>query len=57
LSFPGHPEITTVPITQCLQRDFADPIGPDDQLPTLLHVGYSEAVQRGRRIALSTHPR
>jgi protein-tyrosine phosphatase/nicotinamidase-related amidase len=35
--------MTTVLITQCLQRDFVDPIGPYDPLPNLLHVGYSEA--------------
>src|SRR3954469_8200460 len=32
-------------ITQCLQRDFVDPIGPHDPLPNLLHVGYSEAAR------------
>src|SRR5215472_504411 len=37
--------MTTVLITQCLQRDFADPIGQHDPLPNLLHVGYSEAVR------------
>ena len=37
--------MTTVLITQCLQRDFVDPIGPHDPLPNLLHVGYSEAVR------------
>jgi nicotinamidase-related amidase/aminoglycoside phosphotransferase (APT) family kinase protein len=37
--------MTTVLITQCLQRDFADPIGPHDPLPNLLHVGYSEAAR------------
>ena len=35
--------MATVLITQCLQRDFVDPIGPHDTLPNLLHVGYSEA--------------
>ena len=35
--------MTTVLITQCLQRDFVDPIGPHDPLPNLLHVGYSKA--------------
>jgi protein-tyrosine phosphatase/nicotinamidase-related amidase len=35
--------MATVLITQCLQRDFVDPIGPSDPLPNLLHVGYSEA--------------
>jgi hypothetical protein len=39
----GAYEMTTVLITQCLQRDFVDPIGPHDPLPNLLHVGYSEA--------------
>jgi nicotinamidase-related amidase/aminoglycoside phosphotransferase (APT) family kinase protein/protein tyrosine phosphatase (PTP) superfamily phosphohydrolase (DUF442 family) len=37
--------MTTVLITQCLQRDFADPIGQHDPLPNLLHVGYSEAAR------------
>ena len=37
--------MTTVLITQCLQRDFVDPIGPHDPLPNLLHVGYSEAAR------------
>jgi len=37
--------MTTVLITQCLQRDFVDPTGPHDPLPNLLHVGYSEAVR------------
>jgi protein-tyrosine phosphatase/nicotinamidase-related amidase len=37
--------MATVLITQCLQRDFVDPIGPHDQLPNLLHVGYSEAAR------------
>src|SRR5262249_45107875 len=36
-------QMATVLITQCLQRDFVDPIGPHDPLPNLLHVGYSEA--------------
>jgi nicotinamidase-related amidase len=35
--------MTTVLITQCLQRDFVDPIGPHDPLPNMLHVGYSES--------------
>ncbi|MBV9204007.1 MAG: isochorismatase family protein [Actinobacteria bacterium] len=35
--------MATVLITQCLQRDFVDPIGPHDPLPNLLHVGYSES--------------
>lgn len=37
--------MSTVLITQCLQRDFADPIGRHDPLPNLLHVGYSEAAR------------
>ena len=37
--------MTTVLITQCLQRDFVDPIGPYDPLPKLLRVGYSEAAR------------
>jgi protein-tyrosine phosphatase/nicotinamidase-related amidase/aminoglycoside phosphotransferase (APT) family kinase protein len=37
--------MTTVLITQCLQRDFVDPIGLHDPLPNLLHVGYSEAAR------------
>jgi hypothetical protein len=37
--------MSTVLITQCLQRDFVDPIGPHDPLPNLLHVGYSEAAR------------
>jgi protein-tyrosine phosphatase/nicotinamidase-related amidase/aminoglycoside phosphotransferase (APT) family kinase protein len=37
--------MTTVLITQCLQRDFVDPIGPHDPLPNLLHVGYTEAAR------------
>ena len=40
----GEP-MTTVLITQCLQRDFVDPIGSSDPLPNLLHVGYSEAMR------------
>jgi protein-tyrosine phosphatase/nicotinamidase-related amidase len=35
--------MATVLITQCLQRDFVDPVGPHDPLPNLLHIGYSEA--------------
>src|SRR5262245_66026052 len=38
-------QMATVLITQCLQRDFVDPIGPHDPLPNLLHVGYSEATR------------
>jgi nicotinamidase-related amidase/aminoglycoside phosphotransferase (APT) family kinase protein len=37
--------MATVLITQCLQRDFVDPIGRHDPLPNLLHVGYSEAAR------------
>jgi nicotinamidase-related amidase len=37
--------MTTILITQCLQRDFVDPIGMHDPLPNLLHVGYSEAAR------------
>jgi protein-tyrosine phosphatase/nicotinamidase-related amidase/aminoglycoside phosphotransferase (APT) family kinase protein len=43
--FPGTLTMATVLITQCLQRDFVDPIGPHDPLPNLLHVGYSEAAR------------
>src|SRR3974377_161324 len=35
--------MSTVLITQCLQRDFVDPIGPHDPLPNLLHVGHAES--------------
>ena len=51
---PGHavplyvratPEMTTVLITECLQRDSADPIGPHDPPPSLLPVGYSDAAR------------
>ena len=37
--------MATVLITQCLQRDFVDPIGPHDPLPNLLHVGHAEATR------------
>ena len=37
--------MATVLITQCLQRDFVDPIGPHDPLPNLLHVGHREATR------------
>jgi hypothetical protein len=37
--------MTTVLITQCLQRDFANPISRHDPLPNLLHVGYSETAR------------
>ncbi len=32
-------------ITQCLQRDFIDPLLPHDPLPNCLHVGYSESAR------------
>jgi nicotinamidase-related amidase/aminoglycoside phosphotransferase (APT) family kinase protein len=35
--------VTTILITQCLQRDFVDPVDLDEPLPNLLHVGYAEA--------------
>lgn len=37
--------VPTVLITQCLQRDFVDPIGPHDPLPNLLHVGHAESTR------------
>ncbi|MGP8161641.1 MAG: phosphotransferase [Candidatus Dormibacteria bacterium] len=37
--------MATILITQCLQRDFVDPIGPQDPLPNLLHVGHAEATR------------
>jgi len=37
--------MTTVLITECLQRDSADPIGPHDPPPSLLPVGYSDAAR------------
>lgn len=33
----------TVLVTQCLQRDFVDPLRPGDPLPNKLHVGADEA--------------
>ena len=30
-------------ITQCLQKDFVQPVGRYDALPNSLHVGYEEA--------------
>ena len=36
---------TTVLITQCLQRDFIEPIEAHDPLPNSLHVGRSEAIR------------
>jgi len=38
-------------ITQCLQNDFVQPLGPYDTLPNLLHVGFDEA----RRL-MGEHP-
>jgi nicotinamidase-related amidase len=38
-------------ITQCLQNDFVQPIGKNDPLPNLLHVGWEEA----RRL-MGEHP-
>ena len=35
----------SVLLTECLQRDFVDPIGPHDPLPNELHVGHTEAVR------------
>jgi nicotinamidase-related amidase/aminoglycoside phosphotransferase (APT) family kinase protein len=35
----------SVLITQCLQRDFVEPIGPHDPLPNKLHVGHAEALR------------
>jgi len=40
LDFPVSTDMTTVLITQCLQRDSADPIGPHNPQPSLLHVSY-----------------
>ena len=37
--------MASILITQCLQRDFVDPIGPHDPLPNLLHVGHVEATR------------
>ena len=37
--------MATVLITQCLQRDFVDPIGAHDPLPNLLHVGHAESTR------------
>jgi len=37
--------MVTVPITQCLQRDFVDPIGPHDPPPNLLHAGHMESTR------------
>ncbi|MDE3086835.1 MAG: isochorismatase family protein, partial [Acidobacteriota bacterium] len=38
-------DVRSVLITQCLQRDFVDPIGPHDPLPNLLHVGHAESTR------------
>jgi nicotinamidase-related amidase len=35
--------VPTVLLTQCLQRDFVDPLRPGDPLPNKLHVGAEEA--------------
>jgi hypothetical protein len=35
--------VTTVLITQCLQRAFVDPDLPHDPLPDLLYADYSQA--------------
>jgi protein-tyrosine phosphatase/nicotinamidase-related amidase len=35
----------SVLVTESLQRDFVDPIGPHDPLPNQLHVGHTEAVR------------
>lgn len=32
-------------ITECLQRDFVDPIGPYDPIPNDLHVGHTESIR------------
>jgi protein-tyrosine phosphatase/nicotinamidase-related amidase len=37
--------VRSVLVTECLQRDFVDPIGPYDPLPNRLHVGHLEAVR------------
>ena len=49
-------QMATVLITQCLQRDFVDPIGPHDPLPNLLHVGYSEAMPAEGQLKIATAP-
>ena len=39
-----HPRVETpLLITQCLQNDFVAPLGPDQPLPNLLHIGSAEA--------------
>lgn len=35
----------SVLITQCLQRDFVDPIAPHEPLPNMLHVGSKESLR------------
>jgi len=42
--------MTMVLITQCLQDDFGDPIGPHDPLPDLVHIGYSQAPRLRRPV-------
>jgi protein-tyrosine phosphatase/nicotinamidase-related amidase len=37
------PAATSLLVTQCLQRDFVDPVGAQDPLPNRLHVGHAEA--------------
>jgi hypothetical protein len=37
--------MATALITQCLQRDLANPTGPHDPLPNRLHIGYLEAAR------------
>ena len=41
----GHDGVRSVLLTQCVQRDFVDPIGRYDPLPNQLHVGHIEAVR------------
>src|SRR6516162_10904114 len=36
---------SSVLVTESLQRDFVDPIGPHEPLPNELHVGHTEAVR------------
>jgi protein-tyrosine phosphatase/nicotinamidase-related amidase len=40
-----HEGPRSVLLTQCIQRDFVDPIGRYDPLPNQLHVGHVEAVR------------
>jgi hypothetical protein len=46
-SFCPDPKDSHGPITRRLERDYADPIGPDDPAACLLHAGNSQAVRRG----------